>query len=212
MNDTFKYMTFSQKTEHIWYYYKWYIIVGVFLAAFVTFVCVQCSEQKPTDLQLVIVTDINDRTLTDASCAELAAYIQREYASDTNGDGKVTVGYKQYTVTADGHSADKTTKQALTIEIYDGSNFLFLCDETGYRQLLSMGEGTELQVLEPLGEDYRVSLDGTALGELETVNEEKDQQLFACLRVYTGSSAEGKKEKEFSEAKRILDAIVNDKK
>ena len=205
-------MTFSQKIAYIWDYYKWYIVVGAFLAAFTVFACVTCAAQEEPDVRVLFVTDQADKTVTDAVCGEMAAFIQREYARDTNNDGKVKVGYTQYAVTADGKSVDKATRQALTIQIYDGTDFLIVCDETGYRQLLSMGEGTELSVLEPLGDDLRVPLDGTALGELETINEEKEQQFFLCLRVYTGSSAEVKKEKEFTEAKRISDAILNDKK
>lgn len=75
-------MTLSQRMEHIWFYYKWHIIIGTLLAAFVAFCCVQCSTRTETDLSMLVITGSNNTQVNDATCNEMRYFIRREYAAD----------------------------------------------------------------------------------------------------------------------------------
>ncbi len=213
-----------KKIENIWYYYKWYIIIGTIMAAFTVYACVQCAQRKENDLNIIFVTGSDNTAFTDGTCDEIRYFIRREYASDVNNDGEVNVSYVSYRVGTEAQKTDPTVQQALTTSLIDGERFLIICDETGYKHLKAIGGDTELNLLEPLtgtipdeyvSDAYCVSLSGTKLGELETINEIGDEkELFACLRVFTGSSAEKDKKAEarFDCAKNVLNAILEDRK
>lgn len=217
-------MTLSQKIEHIWFYYKWYIVIGLFLLVFVVFCCVQCSSRTEKDLSLLVVTGSSNTEVNDATCNEMRYFIRREYATDRDGDGLASVEFYHYVVGEGEQTTDATTQQAITLSIYGAEEFLILCDEAGYQHLRAMGAGENAaDILEPLSgvladgvvpvDEFRVSLEGTALGELETINEVGEQKLYACLRSYTGSRAEGDKTatERYKEACRVLNAILADK-
>ena len=210
------------KIENIWYYYKWYIIVGAFFLSLLIIVVVQLTERKEEDMQIMIVTGYQNRSVTDSACEEIRYFIRREYASDRDGDGETTVQYVHYNV---GSSTGTTTMQGIVTSIYSTDYFLIICDDDGYDYLQKLGDtDSAADVLEPLdgifSEDqlvdkYRVSLSGTRLGELETINEtENGTGLYACLRVFTDTRAQGDKAaaSRFELARTVLTEIVNDKK
>lgn len=214
-------MTLSQRIEHIWFYYKWHIIIGTLLAAFVVFCCVQCSTRTETDLSMLVVTGSNNTQVNDATCNEMRYFIRREYAADRDGDGLATVEFYNHKVGEGDTPTAATTQQAITLSIYGAEEFLILCDEAGYRHLCALGaQGDAGDILEPLSgvlgdnaalvDEFRVSLEGTALGELETINEVEEQELYVCLRAYTGSRAEKDKgaTKRYEEACRVLKEIL----
>ncbi len=217
-------MTLSQKAEHIWFYYKWYIIVGLLLTAFVIFCCVQCSSRKETDLSILMVTGSDNTGMTVAAGDEMRYFIRREYAKDRDGDGLASVDLYHYTVGEGDTPTNPTMQQAIALSVYGAEEFLIVCDEAGYRHLRALGAGDNpADILEPLagvvGEDlladeFCVSLEGTALGELETINEVTEQKLYVCLRTYTGSKAEKDKAatKRYEEACRVLKEILSHRK
>lgn len=216
-------MTPSERAEHIWYYYKWYIIIGLLMTAFVIFCCVQCASREESDLKVLILTGETDTLMTEAACDEIRYFIRREYAVDNDGDGLASVEFYHYTVGDDVFATNATTQKAITLSIYGAEEFLILCDETGYRHLLGMGADGTADMLEPLDgllnsdaevlDGVRVCLDGTSLGELPTINETGHPQLYACLRSFTGSNVEHDRaaEARFKDAVRVLNAILADK-
>ena len=209
------------KIENFWYYYKWYVVVGAFFLALIIIIAVQLSQRKEEDMQIMIVTGYNNAAVTDSACGEIQYFIRREYASDRDGDGETTVKYVHYNV---GASTDSTTMQGIVTSIYSAESFLIICDDAGYEYLCGLGETeSAADVLEPLDgilsnealtDKYRVSLKGTRLGELETINETEDEnELYACLRVFTGTRVQGDKaaSSRYEQASDVLKKIINDK-
>ena len=209
-----------KRLENIWFYYKWYIIILGLLGAFTIYACAQCSSRVEADMTILFVTGKDNSTFTDATCKEIKAYIGREYFSDINGDGEEKIEYFHYEVSDSVKTTDTTIQQALTMTIIDESTFLIICDETGYEHLAAIGsEDTPVDVLEPLtdvdgAEGYRISLKGTSLGSLPTINEMGDEEeLFLCLRAYTGTGAEKDKAatKRYKTARDTFMQIIYDK-
>lgn len=210
-----------KKLENIWFYYKWYIIILGLLGAFTVYACAQCSSRVEADMTILFVTGKDNSSFTDATCKEIKAYIGREYFSDVNGDGEENIEYYHFQVSDSVKTTDTTVQQALTMSIIDKSSFLIICDDAGYEHLNAIGsEETPVDVLEPLNEigavdGYRISLAGTALGNLPTINEMGDEEeLFLCLRAYTNTSAEKDKAatKRYETARDTFMQIIYDKK
>lgn len=210
-----------KKIENIWFYYKWYIIILGLLGAFTVYACAQCSNRVEADMTILFVTGKDNSTFTDSTCKEIKAYIGREYFSDVNGDGQENIEYMHYQVSDSIKTTNTTVQQALTMAIIDQSSFLIICDDAGYEHLNAIGsEENPVDVLEPLNEvamtdGYYISLGGTALGSLPTINEMGDEEeLFICLRAYTGTSAEKDKAatKRFETARDTFLQIIYDKK
>lgn len=210
----------AKKIENIWFYYKWYIIILGLLGAFTIYACAQCSNRVEADITILFVTGKDNVSFTDSTCKEIKAYIGREYFSDVNGDGQENIEYLHYQVSDSIKTTDSTVQQALTMAIIDQNSFLIICDDAGYEHLTAIGsEENPVDVLEPLNEiamtdDYYISLGGTALGSLPTINEMGDEEeLFICLRAYTGTSAERDKRasKRFEIARDTFAQIIYDK-
>jgi len=211
----------KSKIENIWYYYKWYIIVGALFIALAIVVTVQIVNRSEADAYFIVTNAYSNTNVTDGTCDEMRYFIRREYASDRNGDGEVNVEYAHYTFgTA---ATDSTNQQALTAAIYSTDYFLIICDETGYDRLKMLGtSGTAADVLEPLNgivpddmlvDSFCVDLSGTALNGLSTINEQGKQRLYACIRAYTGTRAsrDANASSRYEYAVDILQKICADK-
>ncbi len=228
--------TFGEKAANFWYYYKWYVVVGVLLLLTVIVGLTQCIQRVEPDMRVLLITSSSDAA-TQPYAEEIQYKIQQDYLEDYNGDGKVSCYVSALNTNAaitgttsadvqigDANNYTTTMQQSLVLQLGDGQSFLILCDDASYQTLRQMGAGEGglpggvLQPLEevldlPEGADpYRVSWDGTALGSLPTLQEMSDRELYLCLRVFDGSGQQDDEaaRARYTQAVAVLEKILAD--
>lgn len=81
---TFKDMTFGQKLSHIFYYYKWHIIILAAICAFFIICIAQCSAKVSPDAMVLYVANTSVSAQYQDKIEESFSDIMQE---DYNGDG-----------------------------------------------------------------------------------------------------------------------------
>ncbi len=155
---SFKDLTFQKKLEHIWFYYKWYIITAVFFG-FAAFICINQIVSRP-NYDITILWAQTDRITAksiDRSREEL-----EKYCPDFNGDGEVHVdlrfvGLDSGTIAVNSQSLSRgdtsseitsdtsseyvdrqlemTYKMQLLAEMTSGDSFVYIFDDAVYKML-----------------------------------------------------------------------------
>ena len=80
-------LSFSERCENFWFYYKWHTIIALFLAITLIISVNQCAQREKYDSEFVL---FSYNTFTAAEMDALEAEIERHY-TDVNGDGEVNV-------------------------------------------------------------------------------------------------------------------------
>ncbi len=84
--------TFLEWIDNIWYYYKWYIIVGIFGAIMLGVACKQQLTKVSPD---AFVYYVGQKSPTAQCIDEFCNDLQDMMPLDYNGDGKKKVDYKE---------------------------------------------------------------------------------------------------------------------
>ena len=186
---SFKDLTFSKKLEHIWFYYKWYILVAIFFG-FAAFICIK----------QFVLTPNYDTTVLWARHGNVPTQVVEEmreelekYCPDLNGDGEVHVDVRfiglaktMLTVPNDDETSSQyvnnevelTYKMKLVAEMTGGGSYIFMFDDMvyqtlaelqGYRDLSEFGEKVE--------DGCRINIENT---NLEAKEEFGEVYLFFC--------------------------------
>lgn len=80
-------LTLGQKLQNFWYYYKWFVAAGVFLATVLGIGVHQCASKESYDTQIVLLSyDAYTGGQLDAIELEL-----EKYGVDLNGDSKINI-------------------------------------------------------------------------------------------------------------------------
>ncbi len=80
-------MTFSQKVEYYWYYYKWHALVILCLVVALTSTLVSCINRIDPDLRMLIVSDV--AVSEENELDFIKKYSQ--FIEDVNGDGEKNI-------------------------------------------------------------------------------------------------------------------------
>lgn len=88
IRESVKKLSFPQRLEHIWFYYKWFILLGVIVLGFLLVCLAQCAGKKEPDATVMYAgpqgVDIHYTEYIDSA---LSAIMSKDY----NGDGYKTV-------------------------------------------------------------------------------------------------------------------------
>ena len=95
-------LTFREWLEHIWYYYKWQILILGLIAVFVIIATVQLFTKSDPDVGIMVV---GKTTLTAEGTADFKE-VCYSLMSDYNDDGEKSVNYLELTVSENGESAN----------------------------------------------------------------------------------------------------------
>ncbi len=135
-------MTPRQWIANFWYYYKWFVLLGLVFVTFITIATVQYFTKVEPDISLLYVGQEN---LSDANCKKIIAAAE-EKVSDVNGDGKVSVNLQSFTLLSDydlltpGQKIQAMEKyQGYSDEILSGDGAVLLLDEYFYAELAQNG-------------------------------------------------------------------------
>lgn len=207
----------KKKWENFWYYHKWHIVfaaAGVMLAVFL----MKDLFSPRADYEIGMITE-------SSYPEEAAVLLEQEIAKsaeDLNGDGRVIVQINPYPIPS-GEEGARTELQAaarikLDADLAAGQSFLFLTDPESFgrqqeeQKLFARTDGTTPPEGQADPTEMRIPL--SKLGALsglsykaETASggeEDLFQNLGLSLRIYHGSSAEGKEDAYWQASVRLL--------
>lgn len=116
-------MTFRQKWDNYWYYYKIHTFAGIFVLVLLITTLVQCAQSVDTDLHIAYVSSV----YTDTSALEEAA---AKTVGDLNQDGHEKVFCDNLTIPDEPQTeADLMMSQKLMLLMVSGETRLFIMDK-----------------------------------------------------------------------------------
>lgn len=130
-DEPIKPMTWKQKRENFWFYYKWHILGGILgIILLGIFVHDMMSREIP-DVEIAIVTK---EVFPDSFIQSLTQQLQENpEIEDSNQDGKVLVQINQYNIATDqqaptDYSAQVAGSVKLSADIQAGLSTVFITD------------------------------------------------------------------------------------
>lgn len=200
--------TVSKKLENFWYYYKWYVVGGVFLLLTLLIGIRSCNQRVQTDLYLLYVCD---ETPNAAQTAELEEWFAA-LAEDRDADGAKTAKVLPIARTNMWNGDDAS---AMVVQVNTGEAVLYLLSETAYDTMHTNEVLQDLSAYEsPYVNGDRYDL--TASGILQSIPgfAEEEATFYLCIRKVAGTSAEGDAhyEAQQAQAKAVLEQIIQKEK
>lgn len=117
------------KFSNFIYHNKWYLIVGIFAAALLTFLIVQTVTREKNDLYVLVISTTRQSELGWRT-SDLEAALEK-YCPDFDGNGYVHVGINYIDISTESGVSDYSNAQSIkfTSEIFSGESQLFIADE-----------------------------------------------------------------------------------
>lgn len=140
IKESIKNLSFTQKMEHIWFYYKWFILFGAAVIIFSLVCLVQCSVRKDPDAVLMYagpqVMSSNYYKYIDSSLSDIMS-------EDYNGDGHKAADLLEITLATEEPENNtqiamqalqhqETNSQRFYIERTTGPSVIYLIDKKIY--------------------------------------------------------------------------------
>ena len=126
-------LTFSQKMVNFWFYNKWFVLGGLFLALTLGIAVHQCATREKFDTEVVLLTY---ESYTGGQLDAIERQLE-QYGVDINGDGEVNVQIIDCSYT-ENESIDlqNAKRQKLTANLASNENaLLFLTSEETFKYL-----------------------------------------------------------------------------
>lgn len=140
IKQSIKNLTFPQKIEHIWFYYKWFILFGLVVVIF-AFVCLaQCAGKNDPDVTVMYAgPEIVSNQYIDYVDSAFSSLMEEDY----NGDGIKTVEFIRISLATDQNNAalaetmqavggDDTQQMIFYNQNASGTAVVYLIDEAIY--------------------------------------------------------------------------------
>jgi hypothetical protein len=200
--------TIGKKAENFWYYYKWYVLGGVFLVLTLLIGIHSCKAKPNPDLHLLY---IRDETPNAAQTAELEEWMS-SMVDDINEDGEKTARILAFSRSNMWNGDDSA---ALVVQVNSGDAVLYMMSEIAYNTLHENGVLQDLSAFDSpyiQGDRYLLS-DAGVLQEMPGFIEE-DAKFYLCMRKVEGTSAEGDAHYEAQQAlaKTVIQRMIKKEK
>ncbi len=227
---SFKDLTFKKKIEHIWFYYKWYIVAALFLG-FAAFICINQIVSRPN--YDITVLWAQQGKITSKSIDRAREELEK-YCPDFNGDGEVHVdlrfiGLDYNTINVSSQSLTEQTsseeisdtsseyvdrqleltyKMQLLAEMTSGDSFVYILDDEVYDMLVELNGFRDIS--KEINHDCsyiekdRLKLQSTPLEYINTKGDE-NKYLLVC-----GENAiKAKDNKRYDNAFEFVKAMID---
>lgn len=202
---------FYKKLENFWYYYKWYVIGGLFLLCAIGIAIGSCAAKEKVDFYALCA---GERMPTAIQSQQLEEWLS-EKVSDANAAEEDRKRASLITVeTTDQWNG--TGSSAMLVQVNSGKMVLYILSESTYKIL---HENEVLQDLSFAGESpylekdrYLLSASG-ALDQLDSF-EGNAEEYYLCLRKVEGTSFEKSASKKMQEemAKDLIKRLIAEEK
>lgn len=199
-------MTPRQRIANFWYYYKWFVMLGIVVVTFLGIATVQYFTKTEPDVSLFYV---GSTSISDARCEEIISSV-KERIQDTNGDGKIGVDLQSVVLLSDLDLLSKGQEiqameeyQTYSNEILSGDGAILLLDEYFYSELAQSGALVNLFEISSELPSSAIDYFGLKLSKTKLFREEGFSSLpsdtIVCLKfapAVSGMSPEEKAEKD----------------
>jgi hypothetical protein len=216
---SFKDLNFKGKIEHIWFYYKWYIVAALFFG-FALFVCIQQTLLTPNYDATVLWA--RHGNVSPQTIEEMRTELE-SCCLDTNGDGEVHVdvrfiGLSETALTKpvstnETSSGDTSSvfvnnqielsyKMKLIAEVTGGESYIFILDDMVYNTLSDLNGYRDLSEFGERAVDARrINIKDTKIGE-----NEKFGDMYFCF--CSPNATKIRNQKEYENAFSAFKAII----
>lgn len=135
-------MNFRQWVANFWYYYKWFVMLGLVFASLIGIATVQYFTKSDPDLSLLYV---GPSDVSDAVCKKMITTTESSIY-DVNGDGETSAALQTFVLLSDYDMLTSGQKiqameeyQGYSDEILSGDGAVLLLDEYFYSELAQNG-------------------------------------------------------------------------
>ena len=139
IKESIKQLSFTKRLEHIWFYYKWFILFGLCVLTFVCICLTQCIMKVSPDAMVMYAGDGAVGTGYHSYVDSAFSEVMRE---DYNGDGHKKADFLQITIKPNGKNPamdfiteQEAAHQRFYTEWTTGASCIYLLDETTYAML-----------------------------------------------------------------------------
>ncbi len=199
-------MSFRSKVENIWYHYKSFIIVGIFLIGTLVVSLHSCATKPEFDIQVYYVTGSSPLYNEQVSWIE---NLVSAHCGDVNRDGEITVAVTGLRV---GENTDPSERAKYMNAVQAGEVMLLFGDQGGIDYLYRNGYLTQLYDFTENtdGEGYAWKVTGTSLFTQTPGNDVFSDNLYVSLRVFddTWSSARPSVKENYNAACETLRSMI----
>ena len=198
--------------NNYWYYYKWYVIGGLFLLFALVIVITQSATREKYDASVIWAM----HGYVDTPYVEEMAKEFEKYCEDTDGDGEVNVRVILVTFTSEGgmpnSDVEFSMQQKLLTQLSAGDVYIVVADETtyeGYLARLNAFEKLEDNYPDnPNVDGYKYYLKDTVFAQNETLSEVIGEDTFMIMGSEEMQKLNAKDQKLYQKMREAFDRIV----
>ncbi len=177
--------------ENLWFYYKWHILIGIFVLLFLSVATVQCMRKSDPDITVLHIGLIDVGASRESIVADFGYS-----AADLNGNGEIDLSLAFFNVN------DTTTPTRFNTELMAGEHQIYIVNDEYFEKLLVSKAltpikdilGYELENTE--GNGYGIKLKYLDIAETQGFKE-FDRNLVLCLRAGDVNDKLHKNNREF---------------
>lgn len=198
--------------DNYWYYYKWYVIVGLFLLFALVVGITQSATREKYDASVIWAM----HGYVDAPYVEEMAKELEKHCEDLDGNGEVNVRVILVTFTSEGgmpnSDVEFSMQQKLITQLSAGDVYIVVTDETTYENYLA-----RLNAFEDLENDYpetervdgyKYYLKDTVFAQNEMLSKVIDEDTFMIMGSEEMQKLNAKDQKLYEKMREVFDRIV----
>lgn len=194
--------TLDEKCDNFFYHNKQKLIIFGFLAVVLSILIVSCATRTNYDATLTIYCY---EYIAPETVKDVTKWVEG-YHADTNENGAVEILVTDCSFSEDTDLADTVTTQQMKIQslLMDKEAMLFILDDNSLEYLNSISKDLDL-----FAEENIVKLDDNFYKTLSDgrIGLEEDKDHYLCLRTVDRTALEGRAQKNYEDAKKVLEAV-----
>lgn len=191
----------KKKWENFWYYYKYHVLVGVFVLVCIIFFVKDMKEGIEYDYSVGVV---GNYMLPEEDRVSMQKWFE-EHAEDLNGDGEVHVLIADYCLPKENDAGfdpqmQMANQTKFTVDVQEGTSMIYFLSEDNYKKFMEVFPEEEETVMIQECSGFR---------EIESPASMKD--MVVTLRLLDKDSKIGKDreiKKYFEKCEILLDEFV----
>lgn len=218
IKQSIKNLSFTERIRHIWYYYKWFIVVGLIVTGFLLVCMVQCSNKKEPDAVLMYA---GPQPVSSNYYQYINSALSLVMQEDYNGDGYKTADILELTLaTEKAETATQvaiqtmqhqtTNRERFYIERTTGPSIIYLIDKKIYPSMTDH----LVPLTDALGYLPENAIDeyGIPLSQLECYKKTDMKYLpsdaILCIRLQRVGTIQDDSDKDYSNSMNFFKDIV----
>lgn len=194
--------TLDEKCDNFFYHNKTKLIVFGFLAVVLSVLIVSCATRTNYDATLTIYCY---EYIAPETTKEVAKWME-ELHPDTNGNEKVEILATDCSFSMDTDLSETVSAQQMKIQalLMDNEAMLFILDKESIEYLNSISKDFNL-----FEEENIIRLDNDFYKRLSDgrIGLEDTKEHYLCLRTINKTALEGKAQKNYEDAKKVIDTL-----